>query len=543
MNKQFNNFKYIYQMKKSLILLGILAMGYANAQTNPEYNGRIGINIDLPKSSLHIGRHTGIPANSPQGLILPHLSTEQRDEFERTKLTNRLMIFNTTKNCIDWWNGTKWTCTDGTKADTPIPQTTPIQLPDIEIGNSMHWFSSIYDDDYLSNATGTPTLAIPTASASLTIQAADGIASGGTHEPILNVQGKIPSKENALHVVLPINVKNAGILPAFTTYLRIPAQYTKNNQDAIAVLSWEQLNPTTFHKYILARIYAENEEIELKQLDLVAGLGNDHNGILMGSFKYPRTRVQSEGPKSGWTGHYDLHLISGIPDKHFNKLTNISPEGNKYRHRFIYSLAYAPTGLDEGHIYLNNNLGANYANIYHEVFNPNQQAKAPTDHHSYGSEGQWGRVFDGHELITWNNYQNPTPTYPNIYRYPSENLTQFYDNCPQSWRTTKFGEDLFDSQYLQANTLGYDYNSHKLILGVPQNEKPKKFGGDGNIWDLTQNYWTSEIHSLPNKAITLLSGVSYMEYTDEYGGPPMWSVVYRNYANRRVSYAYRCIKN
>lgn len=520
-------------MKKSMILLGILAMGYANAQTDPEYNGRIGVNIDLPKSSLHIGRHTGIPANSPQGLILPHLSTEQRDEFERTKLTNGLMIFNTTKNCIDWWNGTKWTCTDGTQADIPLPPTTPISLPNIEIGNSMYWFSSIYDDDYLSNATSTPTLAIPTAPASLAVQAADGVASGGTHEPILNVQGKIPAKENALEVVLPINVITAGTLPAFTTSIKIPAQYTKNNQGGIATLSWEQGAKQTrsYTQYIIAKIYAENEEIELKQLDLVAGLGNDHLGIFMGSFKYPRTKAESEGAKANWTGHYDLRLISGIPDKHFNKLTNISPEGEQYRHRFIYAPTYIPN-MDvnfTGQTYLNNNLGANYANIHHEQFNSGQQAKTPTDHHAYGSLGQWGRVFDGHELMTWVNGTSnglPNKTTYNVGWHTLAELTQFYDNCPAGWKTPTQTEllslrDIASSSSLNASDKGYFAGGLRIPMsGLGNSGSLNSVGSYYNLWSSTPN--TS------STAYSLNGNTSSNSFSGGY--------------NRFVASTYRCLK-
>lgn len=522
-------------MKKSMILLGILAMGYANAQTDPEYNGRIGVNIDLPKSSLHIGRHTGIPANSPQGLILPHLSTEQRDEFERTKLTNGLMIFNTTKNCIDWWNGTKWTCTDGTQADIPLPPTTPISLPNIEIGNSMYWFSSIYDDDYLSNATSTPTLAIPTAPASLAVQAADGVASGGTHEPILNVQGKIPAKANALKVAIPINIIVDGILPEFSTSMRIPAIYTKNNQSGIVTLSWEKITAKKtnyFEKtqsYLTAKIYAENEEIELKQLDLIAGLGADHMGIFMGSFKYPRTKTESEGPKANWTGHYDLHLISGIPDKHFNKLTNLSPEGAKYRHRFIYAPLFVPKSLDEGMTFLNNNLGANYANIYHEKFNTNQLPISSSDYHAFGSAGQWGRIFDGHELINWTDHTTYNHPY-NLGMYPNSNLTQFYDNCPTNWKTPNKNERFPPSVY----TLSDEYVGKIRLYDIP-----RKYGSGvpGNI-DATEAYWASDKHTNPNKAY-VFGSITYSEYDPVLGG---WQIVYHNYADRETTYPYYCIK-
>jgi hypothetical protein len=66
-------------------------------------------------------------------------------------------------------------------------------------------------------------------------------------------------------------------------------------------------------------------------------------------------------------------------------------------HNFIY---LPVTGAD-GKTWLNNNLGADYANVSHPSFNPSQQATSETDHLAYGSLFQWGRSADGHELINW----------------------------------------------------------------------------------------------------------------------------------------------
>ena len=50
---------------------------------------------------------------------------------------------------------------------------------------------------------------------------------------------------------------------------------------------------------------------------------------------------------------------------------------------------------------MNHNLGADYTNLNHASFNPDQQATATDDHLAYGSFFQWGRYSDGHELINW----------------------------------------------------------------------------------------------------------------------------------------------
>jgi uncharacterized protein (TIGR02145 family) len=74
-------------------------------------------------------------------------------------------------------------------------------------------------------------------------------------------------------------------------------------------------------------------------------------------------------------------------------------------HNFVYS---SVIGAD-GKTWLNNNLGAHYADINHPNFNPTQQAASVTDHLAYGSLFQWGRGADGHELITFTGSSTGSP--------------------------------------------------------------------------------------------------------------------------------------
>ena len=85
-------------------------------------------------------------------------------------------------------------------------------------------------------------------------------------------------------------------------------------------------------------------------------------------------------------GNVLLDAIGGIPDRAFG-------DGS---HDFIYM----PIVAEDGNTWLNNNLGAHYADVNHPSFNPLQQATARNDHLAYGSLYQWGRNTDGHELRT-----------------------------------------------------------------------------------------------------------------------------------------------
>ncbi len=82
---------------------------------------------------------------------------------------------------------------------------------------------------------------------------------------------------------------------------------------------------------------------------------------------------------------------NAILDRSFFKKTN-----GVFEHRFVYLPVKNNT---TGKTWLNNNLGADYANVDSDAYDPSQQAKTSTDYLAYGSLFEWGRKADGHELI------------------------------------------------------------------------------------------------------------------------------------------------
>jgi uncharacterized protein (TIGR02145 family) len=74
--------------------------------------------------------------------------------------------------------------------------------------------------------------------------------------------------------------------------------------------------------------------------------------------------------------------------------------GDTDTHKFVYLPVKNQT---TGRTWLNNNLGAQYADMKSESFRPAQQATASEDYKAFGSLFQWGRKADGHELINWKN--------------------------------------------------------------------------------------------------------------------------------------------
>ncbi len=108
-------------------------------------------------------------------------------------------------------------------------------------------------------------------------------------------------------------------------------------------------------------------------------------------------------------GNVNLDVIGGVLDRNYEDAN----------HKFIY----LPVVAADGKTWLNNNLGANYSNMNHAQFNPNQQATAFTDYHAYGSLYQWGRYSDGHELINYTNSTTGTPVSTTTSSSPSTTVT------------------------------------------------------------------------------------------------------------------------
>ena len=122
---------------------------------------------------------------------------------------------------------------------------------------------------------------------------------------------------------------------------------------------------------------------------------------------------------------------NAILDRKFYKKTN-----EEFEHRFVYLPVKNTT---TGKTWLNNNLGAEYANINNprNKYNPSQQAKTSNDYLAYGSLFQWGRAADGHELITWFENKRGRPKYALTERradHPRISAFITVSSYPNDWR-------------------------------------------------------------------------------------------------------------
>lgn len=290
-----------------------------------------------------------------------------------------------------------------TEAAPEIPQY-------VTLGNGERSFVSIYDTDFL------PYNGPTTATAQLTSEGVDGVYDGwywggGTTTTPAGVstwdgfQGKITT--TGVEVYIPITVDPAigsqtVTLPNFPGIeIPVSSTYTEDGNGRNIKLSWSPQTIDINTTFIRATISAVDNDLLIKRLDFNSGIGQDYEGILLGTFNY--TNTQGGTTQSS----FKVKATPGIPGRNQN-----------YGNMSVYVPVKDPL---TGKIWLNNNLGAVYTTpqIYNTVtsswdpnpnFDPGQQAKEHWDNKAFGSLFQFGRPHDGHEQVAWLGYP---PTYVN----------------------------------------------------------------------------------------------------------------------------------
>ncbi len=102
-------------------------------------------------------------------------------------------------------------------------------------------------------------------------------------------------------------------------------------------------------------------------------------------------------------GDCDFKRYAYISDRRYKEITTQGQDSlgvggiNARHHRFIYKVFESATGEE----WMASNLGTNYNKVGHPHFNPDAIPKSIIDIDAFGSNYQWGRYSDGHELIDW----------------------------------------------------------------------------------------------------------------------------------------------
>lgn len=253
---------------------------------------------------------------------------------------------------------------------TPIPGNVTLTA------GENYFVTSVSDNNYLP-------FTLPTGPATTTPAAPDGAT-----ETALSVQGALTTTGVTISIPYAVTGSSAS-LPAYSQTATVPASLAQDGVSRNVTLSYPAQTLNVGSGTITATLKAVAGALNAKQLDINTGIGNDYLGVLLAQFS-----IATNG--FGGTGNIQLRDIAAIPDRNM-------VDAN---HRFLYMTIVSPI---TGKTWLNNNLGADYANISKSVFSPGQKAASYNDYRAYGSSYQWGRYSDGHELMNWTSSTAGTP--------------------------------------------------------------------------------------------------------------------------------------
>ncbi|MDY3319188.1 FISUMP domain-containing protein [Riemerella anatipestifer] len=422
-------------MNKILLCAVFLPLAL-NAQE--DYRSRVGINTTEPKATLEISKvavSPTMPAERAQGVLFPEFTTAERLTFSPNTKKGTL-IYNKDKSCIEIYQGFingvhEWACTSTDARTVSNPSATATAtlgaVQDIRLVVFKH-----NGKNYLVQGGNIVTTGIAD-EAEITVNI-----------PYSNAQ---PTNGDYSAYEQTLSLKNvSGYMQDFKLY------YPAGNFAGAATGT------------IQAKLKNVSGAAYYPALDPLDGIY--HNAI-SGANAYT---ISLNGNS---TTTLKVQTLTGVPDRCFDKTTKdcVGSGENVKEHNFVYLPVtvmgtYDVNGRPYSKEWLSLNLGADYANVNSPHFNPTQQAISPTDYKAYGSLFQWGRVQDGHELISWSSPTSGTPK-RNVGWYNNTQLYQFNDPCPLGWRTptqaqlkelhqalTNAGENyIYDSQTWNQSTV------------------------------------------------------------------------------------------
>ncbi|MFU2118325.1 FISUMP domain-containing protein [Ornithobacterium rhinotracheale] len=533
-------------MKKRFYLLGmLLSGGVALAQQDAE--GRVGINTSNPVASLDISRNEALlkdveTQKQAQGVSFPNFSTEERSKFEN--VAEGTMIYNTTKKCLEMYFGLKggrahWDC---------IPNATSAQSQNVAIvpagfegtyiaGVAMNSVNKVKFE--LQNNGFSPISNVDFSSAvSISNKGGVSVSSGQNSNVSLQAGGKTTLSYTLTGTpqegALVANFNHLGLTADLQTQVGLGSASVANKDNYTVSLYYQPTNTVVPGKInngtekVTIKIPYTNGKgsynaVNINNIRTAPGQGGDVNNLSLsipagnfgvtgeleatitvsGSDQEYLVRQLAPGDSydiatfnvdiNGSRATVVLKGIGGIPDKKFGVETN-----GKLEHQFIYIPITGP----DGRTWLNNNLGAEYARVGSQYFNPVQQATSKTDWKAYGSLFQWGREANGHELVDWTSSTSGRVVHSNLSWSSdmSSSLTTYHDPCPNGYHTpteqelrnlhnTIVGKSLSGTNSSNSDKMWSERQLNLPAAGYRYYTNGSQFldtGSDGYYWSSTQ---------------------------------------------------------
>lgn len=332
--------------------------------------GQIGIGTTTPHPSSILEVQS-----ESKGFLPPRLTEENRDLIPSP--IAGLMIYNTDDACLNFHNGTSWVnpCLQNTGqtissvlADAQFPANggNP-SLNDLEVIGLVNLTSNQESyEEAIANASPQPTtleelqtlinntnnisqfitpsniilqqtdifkilsmydndyspFSLPTQLASLNTAIAPATNNGT--EALVDIQGVITT--SGIPIEIPCVSTGSGILPTFNQNINIPAEYTQDGVARTLLFSWEETNYNATTSSISAILKSNVGPLNIKQLDVQAGIGNDYSGFNIGQINYPYNT-------NGDIYTLKVNAIAGVPDRMYGIADNT---GSTTSHQFIY---------------------------------------------------------------------------------------------------------------------------------------------------------------------------------------------------------------
>jgi uncharacterized protein (TIGR02145 family) len=373
---------------------------------------------------------------------------------------------------------------------------------------SPYFVASVYDQDYLPYTA-------PTVAASLaTAQAANGV----NEATALNIQGSLTTTGVTLKI--PYTVVTATVsLPAFSQTINVPASFTEDGVAREVTFSYGAATLAVGSGTINATLQAVGGTLNAKKLDIQTGIGNDYLGWLLAQFTYATN-------SSGGTANFQFRNIAAIPDRNIADANHV--------------MFYLPVLGADGKTWLNNNLGANYANTTNGAFNPAAQASSSTDANAYGSLFQWGRGADGHEFRNSGTTAGPIATPWTSSNFITNNTTPFDWRTPQDdnlWQGVSgtnnpcpIGYRVPTDTELDNQRLTWSVNTSSGAIASPLKLPMAGFRylSNGSLFNVGTNgyYWSNSVSSTNARLLYFTSSNAFM-----------------NTNNRALGFSVRCLKD